>query len=121
LRSMRYFALVLAFVGIAASAADVRGLYFYGPQLEVFFPCGSTVEYWVTGAPTVLKPLRERVVAQERRGAPVGKPLFIVATGTIDRRARHTGGPSDHYDGVFRVRQVKRVEGEIPANCRDGY
>ena len=112
-------ALVLCVAACSGATDDrYRGTFAWGHEVRAFRPCGSQKVYWITGEPQVLQPLSDRSeeLRQQRGGKPY-QPLYIEAVGAVDTRSKRDGFAKE-YDGLIRLREVRRMSEAVPEECR---
>src|SRR5687767_10321767 len=108
--------LVLISLAVAANAQyELSGVYFYGGEVESFYPCGTDQALWVVASQGELT--QARAAADQLRSAQQPyPPLFLEIVGR-DEGKDASGGFAEAYDGVFRVSAVRSVSKNIPASC----
>jgi hypothetical protein len=89
-----------------------RGLYYWGHEVNVVCPCGSTDCFWVRGEPDVLGPLRTDV--QKQITEPY-QPVFLTYRG--ERLNEPTSGFAVNYEGYQAISEVLSVSVGLPENC----
>jgi hypothetical protein len=97
----------------SAEAKPIRGLYFWGHEVETFHPCGSDKAYWVVGEESLLQPLRDK--AKEASAARPYQPIYVEVVVVPEGKA--TDGFAADYDGVYRFKSVATVSYSPPPGC----
>ena len=109
-------ALALALSGCASNSGTLRGLYYWGHEVETFHPCGSVQEFWVVGENSLLQPLRDETTKlSQLKGQPY-QPIYVEVTAVSEGRA--DDGFAADYDGVYRFSAVHNVAVVSPPGCK---
>lgn len=64
-----------------------------------------------------MQPLRDRAESLRAQQGKPYPPIYIEAVGEVDTKSKREGFAQD-YDGLFHLREVKRVSGVVPKECR---
>lgn len=117
---MKALGLVLALLPLVGWAADARhrGRFYYGPEAQVFEPCGVVKSYWVKGDDKTLQPLRARSEQLREQRGKAYLPVYVEILGSIDTKSPREGFAED-YDGLLHLRKVLKVSTAIPKKCRE--
>ena len=114
---MRAFALLLLLaVFDCAQGKPLRGLYFWGEEVETFHLCESPEAFWVTAPEELLTPLRAKVEAARESGDKHYPPIYAEVVGTLDRDSGRDP-VAQKYDGVLRVAEVISTSDTLPPGC----
>jgi hypothetical protein len=115
---LRSAAALIALMGCGACASDsiLRGRFYWGHEVRSFQPCGSKRAYWVRADEKTLQPLRERAEHLRAQRDKPYPPLYMEAVGEIDTKSKREGF-AQSYDGLFRLREVKRLSDVVPKDC----
>lgn len=89
-----------------------RALYYWGGEVNVACPCGTSQCFWVRGTPAVLERLRGFVQAETSRPY---QPVFLRYRG--ERLAEPTSGFAADYDGYLRIDRIESLSPTLPDDC----
>lgn len=98
---------------ISAEAKPIRGLYFWGHEVETFHPCGTDKAYWIVGEESLLEPLRDK--AKQASATRHYQPIYVEIVAVSEGKA--TDGFAADYDGVYRLKSVATVSSSAPSGC----
>jgi putative lipoprotein len=90
----------------------VSGHYVWGGEVNVFTPCGSAQDYWVTADPEVLRVLRAQYTSFQ---LPPYAPVFAELRGTVGPVL--DCGFCQEYDGSFEVTELVRMSSLEAGDC----
>ena len=90
-----------------------QGLYYYGHEVNVVCPCGSTDCYWLRGEQPLLSQLR--LYVQKQTSEPY-QPVFLEYRG--QRLAEPGTGYAANYEGYLELREILSVSVDLPADCQ---
>ena len=89
-----------------------QGLYYWGGEVNVVCPCGSTACFWVRGEPDVLNQLKSFV---QRQTSEPYQPVFLTYRGRITDEPR--AGFAVNYEGYQSIAEVLTLSVSLPENC----
>jgi hypothetical protein len=111
----RYLALTPLLLAIVAGCdrpPTQRGLYYWGHEVNVVCPCGSTDCFWVRGEPAVLATLRTYV---QKQATEPYQPVYLVYRGEfLDEPST---GFAANYEGYQAVTEILSVSVTLPEDC----
>ena len=100
----------------AASPELIKGIYFWGPEVETISPCNTNQTFWLDGSETVLAPLEEMALDKANRANEAYQPIY--AELRVVRKGQATDGFAVEYDGVVELQEVVASNAEVPADCK---
>lgn len=98
--------------GVAAHDEEYRGLFFWGPEIKDFAPCGSEKVYAVSGSYWALNSLYDD--ANDRDNSPY-KAVYIEFRGHLLDEV--LDGFAIDLDGLIRISEIKSYKFKIPSEC----
>ena len=100
----------------AANAHDseFRGVYTYGPEVEVFSPCASDQAYW-TSYNWAGIPLREFHQAHTQKPY---QGVYVRFRGQLLDEV--VDGFAQDYDGLVHISEIHEMKAAIPLDCHPG-
>ncbi len=90
-----------------------RGLYYWGGEVNVVCPCGSSDCFWVRGDQVILTPLKTFV--QKQTHQPY-QPVFLTYRGRF--LDEPTSGFASNYEGYQFISEVVSVDVRLPEDCQ---
>jgi hypothetical protein len=112
LRGLLILCLAAPLMGCEKAPAPLRGLYFWGAEVNVVCPCGTELCYWVRGEREILDPLK--LYVQKQTSQPY-QPVYLTYRGRfLDEAAV---GFAANYDGYQVLKEVLSVSVHLPADC----
>ena len=94
----------------------VKGIYFWGPEVETISPCNTNQTFWLDGSEGALAPLEEMALDKANRANEAYQPIY--AELRVVRKGQATDGFAVEYDGVVELQEVVASNAEVPANCK---
>lgn len=102
---------------LPASASEViKGIYFWGPEVETISPCNTNQTFWLDGSESALAPLEEMALDKANRANEAYQPIY--AELRVIRKGQATDGFAVEYDGVVELQEVIASNAEVPSGCK---
>jgi hypothetical protein len=115
-RRLPFFVLFQVLVLLAGSGCDQppaqKGLYYWGHEVNVVCPCGSSDCYWVRGEKLLLGTLRSYV--QKQISQPY-QPVYLEYRGRMLDEPRI--GYAVNYEGYLEITEVLSLSVALPEHC----
>lgn len=97
-------------------AHSLRGIYYWGGEVESFYPCGSDQSFWVVGTESTLQALRTESMRLSKERGEAFQPVYVEAV-AISEKNEEDGFAAD-YDGVYKFTLIKSYGPSIPLDCQ---
>lgn len=94
----------------------IKGVFFWGPEVETISPCNTNQSYWLEGNEILLAPLEELALAKANQANEAYQPIY--AELRVVRKGQATDGFAVEYDGVVELQEVLRSSNTIPPDCK---
>lgn len=113
--------MTLLITSVAACASvsgtqNMRGIYYWGGEVESFSPCGSDQSFWVVGSERILQALRLESMRLSRERSEAFQPVYVEAI--VIEEAKAEDGFAADYDGVYRFTSIKTFSSSTPSDCQ---
>ena len=94
----------------------VKGIYFWGPEVETISPCNTNQTFWLDGSEGALAPLEEMALDKANRANEAYQPIY--AELRVIHKGQATDGFAVEYDGVVELQEVLASNSEVPSDCK---
>lgn len=121
---IKHLALLLGAVFIldgclVRSGEPYRGMYAFGPEVEVFSPCGSDKVYWLIEAPDLEALKLQLARSGQLEGEGPFPSIYIEFNGYKSEEA--ADGFSGAYDGLIQLDSLSLHQLKPPPACQSGF
>ncbi len=96
---------------------SLRGIYYWGGEVESVYPCGSNQSFWVIGSERTLQALRAESMRLSKERGRTFQPVYVEVIAIAEAKAED--GFAADYDGVYRFMSIKTFSPSVPSDCHE--